>query len=251
MDSKNTKYDDITLMQYADGELDDSERLSLDKDLINNKELQDRLAVFALTRDDLVNTKMKPPKHIEDLIDEQDRISGDEKIIRFSDTQTADLDSTENVAVKHDNVVVGFFKDYPVQSLAASVMFGLLIGSQGMKSLYTSPYSDVLINRPISEYQSISHKQEEFVSLSEVVILQKHLPSKSKNLNNTVKRLLHALNKDKSIRHIPASKKGSPINIVSEFTNTNKELCKVAEVNNAYLVACINASGIWSINRTK
>jgi len=71
MDSKNTKYDDITLMQYADGELDNSARLRLEKDLVNNKGLQNRLAVFALTRDDLINTKVKLPKHIEDLIDEE------------------------------------------------------------------------------------------------------------------------------------------------------------------------------------
>ncbi len=130
MDSKNTKYDDVILMQYADGELDNSVRLRLEEDLVNNKELQDRLAVFALTRDDLINTKVKLPKHIEDLIDEQDRISSDEKITRFA-SSIQHTSSTTNVAIKQDNMVIGFFKNYPIQSLVASVMFGLLIGSQG------------------------------------------------------------------------------------------------------------------------
>ena len=186
MDSKNTKYDDITLMQYADGELDDSTRLSLEKDLSDDKELQDRLAVFALTRDDLIRTKVKLPKHIEDLIDEQDRILDDEKVTRLSDS-IQKSGSTIKTDGKKDNKVIDFFKNYPVQSLAASVMFGLLIGSQGMKDLYISPYNDILINSPINEYQAVSKSNEtQKWTVGQVVELKDRICEKPETIIETV-----------------------------------------------------------------
>jgi len=248
MDSKDTKYDDITLMQYADGELDDSTRLRLEKDLVNNKELQGRLAIFALTRGDLISTKSKLPKHIEDLIDEQDRISDDGGIIRFPDTQPPD---------HHDNKVVGFFKKYPVQSLAASVMFGLLIGSQGMKSLYTSPYNDVLIK----EYQSISKPVVVEVPAQfklrggrqPTVAPLTTITKRSQNDSNIgeIRLLLLTLNKDQNTKYIPASKNNQAIKIVSEFTNIDGQQCKLAETNITYLVACLDKSGNWSVYKAE
>jgi hypothetical protein len=238
MDSKDTKYDDITLMQYADGELDDSTRLRLEKDLANNKELQGRLAIFALTRGDLISTKSKLPKHIEDLIDEQDRISDDGGIIRFPDTQTPD---------HHDNKVVGFFKKYPVQSLAASVMFGLLIGSQGMKSLYTSQYNGVLIK----EYQSVS--KPVVVEVPTQVRSLTKITKRSQNDFNIgeIRLLLLTLNKDQNTKYIPASKNNQAIRIVSEFTNINGQQCRLAETNITYLVACLDKSGNWSVYKSE
>jgi hypothetical protein len=248
MGNKSTKYDDVILMQYADGELDDSTRLRLEKDLANNKELQGRLAIFALTRDDLISTKSKLPKHIEDLIDEQDRISGDEKITRFA-SSIQHPSSTTNVAIEQDNMVIGFFKNYPIQSLVASVMFGLLIGSQGMKGLYTSPYSDTLINRPISEYRSVSKDME---SLDQAQPIIRELPPRIKDgSNNTAIRLLKALNRNKDIKNISTSKDGQSIKIISEFKNTNNQKCKLTEIDRTYLVACKNKSGNWSIYQTK
>lgn len=259
MDSKNTKYDDITLMQYADGELDNSARLRLEKDLVNNKGLQNRLAVFALTRDDLINTKVKLPKHIEDLIDEQDRISNDEKITRFvAPIQQPNLGAND-AAIEQDNIAVGFFKNYPVQSLAASVVFGLLIGSQGMKNLYLDPYGDTLINRPISEYQSVSKLNDTGVDENKFITAEVEAPSPTKQVltrglpprvkddsNNNAIKLLEILNKNTS-----TSKGNQTVKIVSEFKNTDNQRCKLAEINKSYLVACKNKSGNWSIHQTK
>jgi len=257
MGSKNKKYDDITLMQYADGELDSSARLCLEKDLVNNKKLQDRLAVFALTRDDLINTKVKLPKHIEDLIDEQDRISGDEKITRFS-SSTKHSNSTTSIAIEQDNMAVGFFKNYPLQSLAASVVFGLLIGSQGMKNLYLDPYGDTLINRPISEYQSVSKSNDTDVDENKLIkamespgstkqVLTRGLSPRIKdNSNKDVIKLLEILNKNTL-----TSKSNQTVKIVSEFKNTSNQQCKLAETSSSYIIACINSSGKWTIKKVE
>ncbi|MBT4764956.1 hypothetical protein HOO14_08160 [bacterium] len=251
MDNKKIEYDDVTLMQYADGELHNSEYLQLKKDLESNKDLQDRLAVFAMTRDDLIGTKVKLPKHIEDLIDEQDIISNDKKITRLPPS-VKHSDSTTSVAIEQDNMVVGFFKNYPVQSLAASVMFGLLIGSQGMKNLYTNPYGDMLINGPVNEYQSAS-KEDEFiveVATQTKQPITRGLPPRIKdNSRNIASKLLEALNKD--IKNISTSKGIQTIKIVSKFKNANNYQCKLTEIGERYLVACKNKSGNWSIHQTK
>ena len=249
MDSKNTKYDDITLMQYADGELGDSARLRLEKDLVNNKDLQDRLAVFALTRDDLISTKAKLPKHIEDLIDEQDRISNDDKVTRFSPSEKHSELATSTTS--QDNTAMVFFKKHPLQSIAASVMFGLLIGYQGMSGMGASPYNDVLINRPIGEYQSISNQQEIFNKSSETIALQKHLTYKSADYDKAVIRLLKSLNRNKKASHIPASNNNKAINILFTFKNTANQECKLAETSDSYIIACINSSGKWTIKKVK
>jgi hypothetical protein len=286
MDSKNTKYDDITLMQYADGELNKSARLRLEKDLLNNKELQDRLAVFALTRDDLIDTKLKLPKHIEDLIDEQDRILDEEKVTRLSDS-IQKSGSTIKTDGKKDNKVIDFFKNYPVQSLAASVMFGLLIGSQGMKDLYTSPYSDVLINSPINEYQAVSRSNdiptwtvaqvgelkdkicEKPITIIKTVEVIKEVPV-DRNIeinqsflselpsrgpkdipNEQTIKLLKFLNSNKGIENISESKDDQAIEFVTEFHNSKGYQCQLTETSGVYLIACKNKSGSWSIQQSK
>ena len=81
MNNKNIKYDDLTLMQYADGELDNITYQQLKIDLEDNQELQNRLSVFTVTREMLIATNSKIPKHIEDLIDKQDSPKEDNKII--------------------------------------------------------------------------------------------------------------------------------------------------------------------------
>lgn len=242
MDNKKIQYDDVILMQYADGELDESERLHLEKDLENNKNLQDRLAVFALTRDDLTGLKERLPKHIEDLIDEQDRISSDDKITRFSPS-LKHSGSTTSAPIEQDGMVVGFFKNYPVQSLAASVMFGLMIGSQGMKELYTAPYNDLLINNPVSEYQSASNPKVMAIPAQPIT---RSLSPRSKDNSGAAIRLLGMLNQgDDTLANNPS------IKIVSDFKNTNNYECKLAETGDSYLIACKNKSGNWTIRQAK
>lgn len=217
MSNKNTEYDDLTLMQYADGELDNTTYQQLKIDLENNQELQDRLSVFLTTREMLIATNSKIPQHIEDLIDKQD-------------------------SLKEDNKIIHFFKDYPLQSLAASVMFGLLLGSQGIKDLYTSPYNDTLINRPIGEYQSIS---------KELSVEPRKIPKIiQRNSNNVALKLITALAKNPNIKQIPFNSKGS-IEIIAEFKNANNQICKLAQTENLYLIACINKSGNWLVEKTK
>ena len=65
------KYDDLTLMQFVDGELEESLAAEIEKALLNDKELQSRLEVYKTTREALISVYAKEeiPAHINDLID--------------------------------------------------------------------------------------------------------------------------------------------------------------------------------------
>ena len=65
------KYDDLTLMQFVDGELEESLAAEIEKALLNDKELQSRMEVYKTTREALISVYAKEeiPAHINDLID--------------------------------------------------------------------------------------------------------------------------------------------------------------------------------------
>ena len=65
------KYDDLTLMQFIDGELEESLAAEIEKAQLNDKELQSRLEVFKTTREALISVYAKEeiPAHINNLID--------------------------------------------------------------------------------------------------------------------------------------------------------------------------------------
>ena len=72
MDPVNTmKYDELTLMQFADGELDESLTAEIEAARIHDKELQSYLEVYEITRSALISVHENEeiPSHINHLID--------------------------------------------------------------------------------------------------------------------------------------------------------------------------------------
>ena len=65
------KYDELTLMQFADGELDESLTAEIENARLHDKELQSYLEVYEATRSALIRSSAKEtvPSHIHDLID--------------------------------------------------------------------------------------------------------------------------------------------------------------------------------------
>ena len=65
------KYDELTLMQFADGELDESLTAEIEAARLHDKELQSYLEVYETTRSALisVNENEEIPSHINHLID--------------------------------------------------------------------------------------------------------------------------------------------------------------------------------------
>ena len=72
MDRVNTmKYDELTLMRFADGELDETLTLEIENARVLDMELQSYLEVFEATRSDLIRSSVDEavPSQIYDFID--------------------------------------------------------------------------------------------------------------------------------------------------------------------------------------
>jgi len=69
----NQQFDDIVLMQYADGELDEATSHALEKALVTDKELLSRLKIHIKTQIDLMesqaNYSLEPPQQFINLLD--------------------------------------------------------------------------------------------------------------------------------------------------------------------------------------
>ncbi len=230
MDKHNAKYSDLILMQYSDGELDKSLCSDLEKELENNQKLQERLAVFTLTRKALINTKIKLPKHIESLIDEKDGKINDEKIIKFSGSR--------------NNKFSSLLTNYPISSVAASIMFGLFVGSQGATSLQNSPYEKYFSEGPIQEYHSASESTKKILSLSGIQTLKHDKP------NYIAINIIKTLGQNPNISKIQLDN-GIVATITTSFVNSSAQRCKLIEASSLYFIACTDALGKWSIQQNK
>jgi len=73
MNNTTQQFDDIVLMQYADGELDEKTSLALEKALVTDKELLSRLKIHIKTQIDLMesqaNYSLEPPQQLINLLD--------------------------------------------------------------------------------------------------------------------------------------------------------------------------------------
>ena len=216
------EYDDITLMMYADGELDHHASLRLEKELPSNPDLQKRLQVFTQTRSALLEMEKHSsvPNHIERLIDRLDR-------------------PKEQKSVWWRNVFETLW-GHPSLALAASVAFGLVVGAKGMQSVMTA--SDVPgIDLPVKSYQSVKSKKAPINETS------------SKVLQTGILKLIGSLDSSPDATSIKFTLNGvdQTINIVSAFKNSEGQQCKLAQLQGAYLVACANQKGRWSVRRSK
>ena len=65
------KYDELTLMKFADGELDEVLTAEIESARLNDKELQAYLEVFETTRNALIESTREEviPDHINNIID--------------------------------------------------------------------------------------------------------------------------------------------------------------------------------------
>ena len=180
----------------------------------------------------------------DDIIEKNEQFN-DAKIIHLSDAKKS---TNSSGAIKNGNYgspVANFFHGHMVTTIAASVMFGLLIGSQNMESLLdSSKYSP----QNLGKYRSASKVEN---PLDDIDIAVFGEPEVVKiNLNDpTVRRLKEALNKD--IDFVPALDSNNAISIISEFKNTQGYQCRLAESGKEYLVACKNKHGNWLIHQPK
>jgi len=222
------EYDDITLMMYADGELDHDASLQLKKDLLKDRELQERLKVFTKTREALLELTDREdiPNHIVRLIDKHDR---------------------PKKRSKRKGNIVQLFWGHPNLALAASVALGVVIGAKGMQSMMSGADLPEL-DFSTKSYQSVKSKQPVALDQSEV------MSSGGSNILQTgILSLITSLDTEPEKETMSFTLDGldHTIRIVSDFTSAEGRKCKLAQLQDIYLIACVDEKGSWTVRRSK
>jgi len=221
MDNNLPQFDEVTLMAYADHELNAVTSARLKKALIGDPELRKRLDVYTSTRYALLeltkkNNDQEIPEHIIQLIDQHDQ-------------------------PEKKNNVVQLFWSRPPLALAASLIVGILVGVQGMQ-IISQPTDDLLLNLPTQrDYSSASHKVN-------------NEPQKHQAASNNAPIILNLLNSleknpESTSYSLNVNEKNTTITILSNFTNRQNEHCRLASHETAYYVACLNSENTWYISK--
>ncbi len=231
------EYNDITLMMYADGELDKEASDLLKKDLLTDPILKKRLHVFTSTREALLNTVNKRdssiPDHIINLIDSHSS-NKNESVIPFKSRSTLSNSSK--------NKRKFFSWNTSNLALAASLTLGVIIGSKGLPFLMND--SETELNFSTRGYQSVKHLPD--LKPNEPLDLLPNISSD--NYKIVIFTLLDSLSTDptKKIITVQTDTEQFTIKILSNFLNQENKQCKLAEFNKKYLITCINNDGNWT-----
>ena len=210
-------YDDMTLMMYADGELGTKMAEQLKKDLLVDPQLQERLKVFTVTREALIKTKQaKTPEDIIALIDNYGQVLTQNDTVvpltkKSSPTQVTDQASNyRSPSWKNSKLAI-----------AASLIIGTLFGAQGLPLLMTSMAPQMIAARGIDADKI---QRGSFI-------------------------LLESLATDPTENSIDFLYAGETVTIktVASFTNTKGKQCKLSQLDNDYMIACLEENNSWAI----
>jgi hypothetical protein len=232
------EYDDITLMMYADGELDKETSDQLKIDLLTDPILKKRLHVFTSTREALLNTVNKNdrsiPDHIINLIDSHSP-NKNEPVTPFKSRSTLSNSSKNKRKI--------FSWNTSNLALAASLTLGVIIGSKGLPFLMTD--SETEFNFSTRGYQSVKHLSD--IKPTEPPTLLPNFSSDKYKI--VIYTLLESLstNPTKKIITVQAGTEQVTIKILSNFINQENKQCKLAEFNKKYLITCLSNEGKWTI----
>jgi hypothetical protein len=219
------KYDELTLMQFADGELDEALTAEIESARANDEELQAYLEVYETTRSAMIESNQEEaiPSHISDLID------------NFS-------------PVKKQNRLANLVKNNPFKSsifsaiLASLVTFqGVLVGTGGMITATQfstrgfQPSPD--INRII---QNVTDEESAFRAAS----FDKKI-SKSQ-IEDEINKTL-SVNQNASQVIIKVGANILTLNFLEDFTDADGNNCKVGQIDDQFLIICISDDSQWII----
>ena len=231
------KYDELTLMKFADGELDDSLADEIESARHHDKELQSYLEVYEATRSDLIRSSSKEavPSHIYDFIDS--------------------LEPTK----KH-NWLITIVKNNPFKSSIFSAVLASLITMQGTISVLLGAGGSITaaqfaLSRSIQVDSSIDVMDQNNDTSSDMF---QALSISRIELNTLIENeLTNALLKDPKVSYIVISNKGldtsstelkahslskskftKNLMILGDFRAIDGNNCKIMKLDNQYLIAC-------------
>ena len=218
------KYDELTLMQFADGELDEGLTAEIESARLQDKELQAYLEVFETTRSALVESSQEEtiPSHINDLID------------NFS-------------SAKKQNWLAEVVKNNPFKSLFSTAlasiiaMQAVLLGLGGAITATQFATTGVQI---IPDINNIFPNNDNTTGQFTAATFKNTAPTKliEKELNRALLE-----NPSASSIVIKYGQSVTTLNILGDFVGAGGDNCKITQLDEQYLIACNSANMGWTI----
>lgn len=218
------KYDELTLMQFADGELDEGLTAEIESARLQDKELQAYLEVFETTRSALVESSQEEtiPSHINDLID------------NFS-------------SAKKQSWLAEVVKNNPFKSLFSTAlasiiaMQAVLLGLGGAITATQFATTGVQI---IPDINNIFPNNDNTTGQFSAASFKNTAPTKliEKELNRAFLE-----NPSASSVVIKYGESFKTLNILGDFVGAGGDNCKITQLDEQYLIACNNANTGWKI----
>jgi hypothetical protein len=218
------KYDELRLMQFVDGELDEVSIAAIEAARAEDKELDAYLQVYESTRSALIESNHEEiPSHLSEMIDNYSPI-------------------------KKQNWLAGIVKNNPFKSsifsaiLASLVTFqGVLVGTGGMISATQfatrgfQPAPD--INGII---QNVTDEESVFRAASSVNKIS------NSQIEEEVNKVL-LVNQNASQVIIKAGNNISTLNFLERFTDADGNNCKVGQIDDQFIILCKSDDSQWII----
>lgn len=218
------KYDELTLMQYVDGELNESKSAEIKKALINDKEIQSFVEIYQTTRSALIASTQEDtvPDHIIDLIDNY---------------------SSE----KKENLIVRLVKKNPFKTSVFSAILASLVSMQGTIAILGPGSAMQLAGLQLGDPQDITNIIQNIDSTDKVYKAASFSNELSENIIS--EEFMRALseNPDATQLEFKSSKKVFVSKIKGGFTDENGNNCKSTYIQNRLAIACEIEKSKWLV----
>jgi len=219
------KYDELTLMQFADGELDEALMVEIESARKNDKELQAYLEVYVTTRSALIESTKEEtiPSHINDLINnfsstkKQNWVT---KIVKNNPFKTSIFSSILAALVTWQGILLGTGGAITATQLATT---GIEI-TPDINSMIQNASSTSAVYKAASSVNMISKKLIE-IKLNDALLKDPNVSKVTLKLGNTVETL----------------------NIIASFNDVDGNNCKVAQIDDQLLIVCLSEDSYWLI----
>ena len=219
------KYDELTLMQFADGELDEALMVEIESARKNDKELQAYLEVYVTTRSALIESTKEEtiPSHINDLINnfsstkKQNWVT---KIVKNNPFKTSIFSSILAALVTWQGILLGTGGAITATQLATT---GIEI-TPDINSMIQNASSTSAVYKAASSVNMISKKLIE-IKLNDALLKDPNVSKVTLKLGNTVETL----------------------NIIASFNDVDGNNCKVAQIDDQHLIVCHSEDSGWLI----
>ena len=219
------KYDELTLMQFVDGELDEALTAEIESARANDEELQGYLEVYETTRSALIESRQEEaiPSHISDMID------------NYS-------------AAKKQNWLASIIKNNPFKSSIFSAILASLVTFQGVLvstgGMFTATQFATRGFQPAPDIngiiQNVTDEQSTFRAASFINKISKS------QIEEEVNKLL-SVNQNASQVIIKAGNNILTLNFLERFTDADGNNCKVGQIDEQFIIICKSDDSQWII----